>query len=202
MKITSRAQLREHYAEAKGRAARKTIDRLDTHCRTFIGLSPFVLLSTAAADGRGDVTPRGDAPGFVNVLDDYRLAIPDRPGNNRLDSLENIIENPEVGLLFMIPGFMETLRVNGTAEIRTDEDLRARFAVNARPPASVLVVSVREAFMHCAKSIMRSRLWEADARADRCLMPTIGQIVSDQIGDPRPEETQEQVIASYRPGLY
>ncbi len=202
MHITSREQLRAHYAEAKGRAARKTIDHLEAHCRRFIALSPFVLLSTAAADGKGDVTPRGDAPGFVAVLDDHHLAIPDRPGNNRLDSLENILENPEVGLLFMIPGFMETLRINGTAEIRTDDDLRQPFAVNDRLPASVLVVRVREAFMHCAKSIMRARLWEDDARTDRALMPTIGQIVSDQIGDERPQETQDQVIESYRPGLY
>lgn len=202
MHITTREELRAHYAEAKGRAARKTIDHLEAHCRQFIALSPFVLLSTAAADGRGDVTPRGDAPGFVAVLDDHRLAIPDRPGNNRLDSLENILENPEIGLLFLIPGFMETLRVNGTAQIRTDEDLCERFAVNGRLPASVLVVTVREAFMHCAKSIMRSRLWEAEAQVPRSLMPTIGQIVSDQIGDPRPQETQDQVIESYRPGLY
>jgi uncharacterized protein len=202
MHITSRDQLRVHYAEAKGRAARKTIDHLEGHCRQFIALSPFLLLSTASDEGKGDVTPRGDAPGFVAVLDNHHLAIPDRPGNNRLDSLENILENPEVGILFMIPGFMETLRVNGTAQIRTDDDLRERFVVNGRLPASVLVVEVREAFMHCAKSIMRARLWEADAQVNRKLMPTIGQIVSDQIGDERPDETQDEMIESYRPGLY
>ena len=161
-----------------------------------------LLLSTAAADGKGDVTPRGDAPGFVAVLDDHHLAIPDRPGNNRLDSLQNVIENPEVGILFLVPGFMETLRVNGTAEIRTDDDLRQRFAVDGKLPASVLVVRVREAFLHCAKSVMRSRLWEAQAQVDRAVMPTIGQIISDQLGESRPQETQDQVIASYRPGLY
>lgn len=202
MQITSREQLREVYPEPKGRTVRKVIDHLEEHCRAFIALSPFVLLSTAGADGKGDVTPRGDAPGFVAVLDDHRLAIPDRPGNNRLDSLQNVIENPEVGLLFLVPGFMETLRINGTAQIRTDNELCARFAVAGRLPPSVLVVDVREAFLHCAKSIMRSRLWDADAQVERSLMPTIGQIISDQLGESRPVETQDQVIESYRPGLY
>ena len=202
MQITSREQLREVYPEPKGRTMRKVIDHLEEHCRTFIALSPFVLLSTAAADGKGDVTPRGDAPGFVAVLDDHHLAIPDRPGNNRLDSLQNVIENPEVGLLFLVPGFMETLRINGTAQIRTDKELCERFAVAGRLPPSVLVVTVREAFLHCAKSIMRSRLWDADAQVERSLMPTIGQIISDQLGESRPVETQDQVIESYRPGLY
>ncbi|MDA0219666.1 MAG: pyridoxamine 5'-phosphate oxidase family protein [Proteobacteria bacterium] len=202
MQITSREQLREVYPEPKGRTVRKVIDHLEEHCRAFIALSPFVLLSTAGADGKGDVTPRGDAPGFVAVLDDNTLAIPDRPGNNRLDSLQNVIENPEVGLLFLVPGFMETLRINGTAQIRTDQELCQRFAVAGRLPPSVLVVTVREAFLHCAKSIMRSRLWDADAQVERSLMPTIGQIISDQLGESRPVETQDQVIESYRPGLY
>ena len=202
MQITSREQLREVYPEPKGRTVRKVIDHLEEHCRAFIALSSFVLLSTAGADGKGDVTPRGDAPGFVAVLDDNTLAIPDRPGNNRLDSLQNVIENPEVGLLFLVPGFMETLRINGTAQIRTDQELSQRFAVAGRLPPSVLVVTVREAFLHCAKSIMRSRLWDADAQVERSLMPTIGQIISDQLGESRPVETQDQVIESYRPGLY
>ena len=202
MQITSREQLREVYPEPKGRTVRKVIDHLEEHCRAFIALSPFLLLSTAVADGKGDVTPRGDAPGFVAVLDDNTLAIPDRPGNNRLDSLQNVIENPEVGLLFLVPGFMETLRINGTAQIRTDQELSQRFAVAGRLPPSVLVVTVREAFLHCAKSIMRSRLWDADAQVERSLMPTIGQIISDQLGESRPVETQDQVIESYRPGLY
>ena len=202
MQITSREQLREVYPEPKGRTVRKVIDHLEEHCRAFIALSSFVLLSTAGADGKGDVTPRGDAPGYVAVLDDNTLAIPDRPGNNRLDSLQNVIENPEVGLLFLVPGFMETLRINGTAQIRTDQELSQRFAVAGRLPPSVLVVTVREAFLHCAKSIMRSRLWDADAQVERSLMPTIGQIISDQLGESRPVETQDQVIESYRPGLY
>lgn len=202
MQITSREQLRAVYPEPKGRTVRKVIDHLEEHSRHFIALSPFLLLSTAAADGKGDVTPRGDTPGFVAVLDDNTLAIPDRPGNNRLDSLQNILENPEVGILFMVPGFMETLRINGTAQIHTDDDLRQRFAVNSRLPASVLVVRVREAFLHCAKSVMRSRLWDADAQVERSVMPTIGQIISDQLGEDRPAESQQQVIESYRPGLY
>jgi len=202
MRITTRDELRRHYAEPKGRGTLKVIDRLEQHCRRFISLSPYLVLATADAQGRADVTPRGDHPGFVAVLDDTHLALPDRPGNNRLDSLQNILENPEVGLLFFIPGFMETLRVNGTAEIRIDDELRARFAVEGKLPASVLVVTVREAFLHCAKSVMRGRIWDPEARVDRAEMPTIGQMVSDQIGAERPNETQDQVIESYRPGLY
>ena len=202
MRITTRDELRQHYAEAKGRALLKSIDHLEQHCRRFIALSPYLVLATASAEGRADVTPRGDHPGFVAVLDDTHIAIPDRPGNNRLDSLQNVLENPEVGLLFFIPGFMETLRINGTAEIRTDEDLRARFAVDGKLPPSVLVVTVREAFLHCAKSIMRGKIWDPESRVDRSLMPTIGQMISDQLGSERPAETQDQVIESYRPGLY
>jgi len=202
MRIATRDDLRRHYAEAKGRALLKSIDHLEQHCRRFISLSPYLVLATSSAEGRADVTPRGDHPGFVAVLDDTHLAIPDRPGNNRLDSLENVLENPEVGLLFFVPGFMETLRINGTAEIRTDDDLRARFAVDGKLPPSVLVVTVREAFLHCAKSIMRGRIWDPETRVDRSLMPTIGQMISDQLGSERPVETQDQVIESYRPGLY
>ena len=135
--------LRTLYGPATARALGKSLDRLDTYCRQFIELSPFVCLSSTAAGGHADVSPRGDAPGFVRVADDRTLLLPDRPGNNRLDSLTNIVENPEIGLLFLVPGFNETLRVNGRARIVRAPETLAGFAVNGRPPASALGVAVR-----------------------------------------------------------
>lgn len=158
---------------------RKTIDRLDAHCRSFIARSPFLLLGTARRDGRADVSPRGDPPGFVKVLDDTTLLIPDRPGNNLLDSLANIVENPEVGLLFLVPGFDETLRVNGAAEISIDPQDLARLEVEGKRPKLALRVAVREAFLHCAKSFRRARLWDPAARVERGALPSLGRMVME-----------------------
>ena len=144
-KILTRDDLRGRYKLPRGRAVGKQLDHIDLHNKRFIELAPFVILATSDIDGRADASPRGEAPGFVHVIDAHTLAIPDRPGNNRLDSMENILENPEVGLIFLIPGVNETLRVNGTAEIRDDDDLRARLEVNGKRPATVIVVDVREA---------------------------------------------------------
>ena len=155
--IASESGLRALHSAPTGRAVRKELDRLDRHCRRFIALSPFLVMATADADGRLDATPRGGDPGFVEVADDRTLLLPDRPGNNRLDSLTNLTERPDVGLLFMIPGVDETLRVNGAAELRTDPDLVQRFQVGRRPPAIVLQITVRQAYLHCAKALMRSR---------------------------------------------
>jgi uncharacterized protein len=153
--LTSIAELRAHYLTAGGNAVRKELGRLDGHCRSFIGRSPFVLIGSSDRDGNADVTPKGDKPGFVAVLDDATIAIPDRPGNNRLDTWENIVVNPAVGLLFLIPGMDETLRVNGEGRITADAALRERLAVDGKVPATVLVVSVRACYMHCAKAFMR-----------------------------------------------
>ena len=156
--------MRALYAAPVERALRKELDHLDRHCRRFIAYSPFVVLATADADGRQDATPRGGDPGFVHVADDHTLLLPDRPGNNRLDSLANLTQWPEVGLLFMVPGVDETLRVNGTAELRDDPDLTGRFAASGRSPRIVVQITVRQAYLHCAKALMRSRLWDPDVQ--------------------------------------
>lgn len=179
--ITTREALRRIYRQPGGRAVQKELRVLDGHSRAFIARSPFVLIGSQDDAGHADVTPKGDRPGFVAVLDDDTLAIPDRPGNNRLDTWENFLVNPAVGLLFLIPGMNETLRVNGTARITADEALRDRLAVEGRPPVTVLVVTVAACYMHCAKAFMRSELWKPETWPDRAAMPTLGQILSDQI---------------------
>ena len=179
--ITSREALRSHYKPVSERARQKELRALDPHARAFIAKSPFVLIGSQDRDGNGDVTPKGDRPGFVTVLDETTLAIPDRPGNNRLDTFENILANPAVGLLFLIPGMNETLRINGTAKITADEALREQFAVDGKPPIAVLIVSVTSSYMHCAKAFMRSELWKPESWPDRASMPTLGEILRDQI---------------------
>jgi PPOX class probable FMN-dependent enzyme len=153
--------LRACYPAPAERSVRKTLRALDGHMRAFVALSPFLCLGTSGENG-GDVTPRGDAPGWVHVPDDHTLLIPDWPGNNRLDSLSNVVENPRVALLLFVPGVSETLRVNGTAEISTAPELLGRWTVNDKHPRSVLKVTVTEAYLHCAKALLRSKLWEDD----------------------------------------
>lgn len=160
--ITDSAGLRGVYVEPTGTPLDKTQYKLDEHCRRFIAASPFLVLGT-----NGDVSPRGDHPGFVAVLDDNTVLIPDRKGNNRLDSMTNILEDPTVALMFMIPGISETFRIRGTAEITTDPDLLSPLAVGEQVPASGLLVHVREAYMHCAKAILRSKLWDPEIQQDR-----------------------------------
>ncbi len=179
--IERREELRSIYREPGGAAARKELTFLDPHCRRFISLSPFVLIGSSDGDGHADVTPKGDRPGFVAILDDRTLAIPDRPGNNRLDTLENVIVNPAVGLLFMIPGMEETLRVNGQARLTADEELRTRLSAEGKLPPTVMVVAVEGAYLHCAKAFMRSRLWQPESWPDRSEMPTLGKMLKDQL---------------------
>ncbi|MDE0130964.1 MAG: pyridoxamine 5'-phosphate oxidase family protein [Candidatus Tectomicrobia bacterium] len=181
MAATSAGELRTIYREPNERAALKVLDRLDTHCRNFIALSPFLVLSSSSAQGRPDASPRGDPPGFVAVLDDRTLLIPDRPGNNQIDSLKNLAEHPHVGLLFFVPGMNETLRVKGRAEIVTGSELLAGLSVGGKPPLSALKVTVEEAFLHCGRSLIRSRLWDPEARIDRSSFPSYGQVLADQI---------------------
>jgi PPOX class probable FMN-dependent enzyme len=194
--------LRECYPEPLERAVLKTQRALDAHMKRFIALSPFLCLGSSSQDG-ADVTPRGDQPGFVHVLDDTTLLIPDWPGNNRLDTLMNIEANPQVGLLFLIPGFNESLRVNGTAEVSRDPALIERWTVNGKHPRSVLRVTVREAFLHCGKAIIRSKLWDESSRVDRSALPPYGQMLKDQI-DVRDsaEEIQASVEDGYKTRLY
>ena len=197
------SSLRDCYTEQPSERARlKVQNALDGHMRNFIALSPFVCLGSSS-DAGADVTPRGDQPGFVHVLDDNTLLIPDWPGNNRLDTLMNIEANPRVGLLFLVPGFSESLRVNGLAEISLDPALVERWTVNGKHPRSVLRVTVREAFLHCGKAILRSKLWDESAKVDRSVLPTYGQMLKDQTSvRDTAEEIQASVEQAYKTGLY
>lgn len=201
--VACEGDLRDMYPQVSQLARDKALPRLDGHCRRFIAMSPFLCLGTSRADGAADVSPRGDAPGFVRVVDDTTLLLPDRPGNNRLDSLSNVLANPNVGLLFFIPGFEETLRVNGTAEIVTDPALLADMAVNGKVPRSALKVTVAEAFLHCAKALKRSRLWSDDYRQDRRVMPGLGTIIVEQTKAALdPDEADRLVEDGYATKLY
>jgi uncharacterized protein len=175
--ITSLDELLALYEAPSERARLKQIDRLDEHCRAFIAASPFALLATAGPAGV-DCSPRGDGPGFARVADERTLLLPDRRGNNRLDSLRNIIHHPAVGLLFLVPGVSETLRVNGDAAISVDPEHLQRFAVAGRPPSTVIVVSVREAFIQCGKALIRSQLWNPERHVDRSSLPPLGEILA------------------------
>jgi PPOX class probable FMN-dependent enzyme len=178
--LQSEADLRVVYKQPTATSVAKTHPRLDRHARRFIELSPFLCMGSSGS-GLGDVTPRGGEPGFVHVLDETCLAIPDRPGNNRLDALNNIIRNPAVGLLFFIPGFEDTLRVNGTARICIDEPLKQRFVTQDKPPLSVIVVQVLEVYFHCAKALRRSALWEPGSQVPRSAFPTMGEVYREQL---------------------
>jgi uncharacterized protein len=202
--VGSKDELRAIVGEPSERAVKKQIDRLDEHCRSIIAASPFMLLGTSSAAGWCDVSPKGDAPGFVQVLDERTLAIPDRPGNKRLDSLMNIVENPRVGLLFMVPGKGETLRVNGQATIVRDEALLARLAFEGKAPQLAIVVEVEEAYGHCSKAFIRSHLWEPETWADASGLPSISRMVFDHA---RPEgmtleQVEAQTAEAYKTKLY
>lgn len=196
------AALRQRYGEVHPLAKDKVLRRLDRHARAFIALSPFLVLGTADADGNQDTSPRGDPPGFVRVRDERTLVIPDRPGNRRVDSLRNIALNPKVGLLFLVPGFDETLRVNGSARLDDDPALLADLSVQGRPALLAIVVGVEEVFFHCSKAFIRSRLWDPAARVERSRLPTLGRIIADQISGVDASEADRDIDADYRAGLY
>ena len=194
--------LRALYGTPSAIVQRKTLDRLDEHCRAFIALSPFLVLGTAGADRTADCSPRGDAPGFVTVLDDKTLLLPDRPGNRRIDSLRNVAENPEVALIFFIPGINETLRINGRAAITTDAALLAPLAVQGKAPQSALRIAVREAFLHCAKALIRSHLWDPATQVERGALPTLGKMIADQTKMIDAGEADKVIAQSYKTTLY
>ena len=207
--FTSTEELQDYIGAPMELAVRKAIPHLDRHCRAFIARSPFVSIGTAASNGRADVSPRGDAPGFVQVLDDNTLFIPDRPGNNRMDTMLNIIENPNVGLLFMVPGFEDLLRVNGRAQIVRDEDLLDQAVVNGKTPKVGIRVAVDEAYLHCAKAVKRSRLWDEASRQDRKALPSLGKMILEQTAAPEAPpaaevvaQVDELIEENYRTGLY
>jgi PPOX class probable FMN-dependent enzyme len=199
--IDTLQELRALYPAARPRAIAKQMDRLDSHCRRFIAQSPFVVLATVGADGGVDASPRGGEPGFVRVADERRLWLPDASGNNRLDSFANIVETGRCGLLFLLPGMDETLRVNGRASLRDDPELLASFLPQRHPPRLVLEVLAEEVYLHCAKALMRSQLWSDAHRIDRATFPSMGQMIKEQSGSAEPAENQEQMLARYREEL-
>lgn len=180
--ISSESELRTHYRQASETTEKKRIDHLDTNCRAFIEHAPFVLVATRAPDGTADVSPKGGPAGFVAVLDDNHLAIGDLAGNNLLDTLGNLLVDPAIGLLFVIPGMDETLRVNGTAVLSRDEDVLAACEVRDRRPTAAIGVTVHEAFIHCAKAFRRGSVWAPDEWPDRSNVPTAGCMLRDHIG--------------------
>lgn len=202
--VATEAELREIMGKPGTLAVGKQLDRLDRHCRDFIALSPFVLVGTYNAAGRSDVSPRGDEPGFVAVLDDRTLAVPERPGNRRLDSLLNILETGAVGLLFLIPGFEETLRVNGRARVVRDADVLGRTASHGKRPRVAIGVEVEECFLHCAKAFKRSGLWRPEGWPERSALPSLGRMLRDQGAAPGAsvEELEGGIEESYAKRLY
>jgi PPOX class probable FMN-dependent enzyme len=207
--FSTEAALREVLGQPMELAVRKALPALDRHCRAFIERSPFICLGTCDAEGRSDVSPRGDQPGFVLVLDERTLFLPERPGNARCDSLVNVLANPRVGLLFFVPGYEDMLRVNGRAEVIHDPALMARCAVNGREPRVGLRVTVEEAYLHCAKAIKRSRLWDPAAQRDRAELPSLGRMILEQTAAadaPPSEDTCREVDTliedNYRTTLY
>ena len=194
--ITSQAQLRELMGEpVHPIVVAKTMAALDGHCRTFIDRSPFMLISSADRDGRMDISPKGDPAGFVRVLDDRTLAIPDRPGNQRFDTLRNLIDNPQVGLIFLIPGKRETLRISGTARIVTDLPLRETMAIKGKSPALVLVVDVEEAFFHCAKCMIRSAMWQPEQWPSLDGLPSLAEAMKGAPAVDMPIEAMQAAIS-------
>jgi uncharacterized protein len=219
MNITTLASLRALYEPVRERSALKELAELDSHAVRFIGLSPFVVLSSGGSGGSGgsgssgngstsgamDASPRGGAPGFVKVVDAHTLLIADSPGNNRLDTLENIIQTGQLGLLFLVPGVDETLRVNGTAVLSTlDADCKL-CEDERRVPKLVIRVTVQAAYLHCAKALMRSALWDATRHIDRSTLPSMGEMLRDQVASRMlPDtvfETQAQMLERYKQTL-
>ena len=180
----------------------KTLPKLDPHCRAFIGLSTFCVISTADSEGRQDVSPRGGEPGFVHVVDDTTLLMPDRGGNNRLDNLRNLLGGSgRIGMMFVIPGLNDVLRVNGRGAVVEDETLAEDFMEFGKPPKALVRIDVEEAFLHCPKAFMRGGLWEPENWPDRSSLATASEMFSDQLGLPKPTATPEQVEANYRTQL-
>ncbi len=176
------AALVASYPPVSGLAQAKDIGRLDFHLGRYIALSPICFVATADKTGKQDVTPRGDPPGAFKVLDEKTLAFCDRPGNNRLDTLKNLLENPEIALIFLLPGTNETVRVAGTARLSVDPELLASMAVQGKEPKCAIVVNVRQAYLHCAKALIRSKLWTGEYGQPKGTFPSIARMIGDQVG--------------------
>ncbi|MFN8634844.1 MAG: pyridoxamine 5'-phosphate oxidase family protein [Chloroflexota bacterium] len=202
--ITSEAELRALMGEASEGSIKKETTYVTAECQRFIEKSPFMLLATSGANGRCDVAPKGDPAGFVRVLDEKHLLIPDRMGNKRFDGLRNIFENPHIGLVFLVPGRHETVRVNGKASITNDPELLDTMLVQGKRPWFAIGVEVEECFMHCGKAFLRSELWEPGSWPDLATVPTGGQILA---GTTRgfgttPAEIDKTLVESYRTRMY
>ena len=191
------------YAAPSELALAKQLDHVDAHAAGFIAASPFLVLASADLEGRCDASPRGDAPGFVKVANERLLWLPDRPGNNRIDSLRNIESNPQVGLLFFVPGVIETLRVNGRARWVADPALLDQMAVDGKRPRSILEISVYEVFFHCGKALKRSELWDSSKNAGaNSRLPSLGRILADQTGQISVEDAEARITEAYAKHLY
>ena len=206
-RIEEKSVLKAKMGEPGELAAKKTLVRIDKYARTYIERSPFLCIGTADEHGNADVSPRGDPAGFVRVIDDKTLIIPDRPGNNRVDTMQNIIANPQVGILFLIPGIDDTLRVNGKAEIIDDPQELAPAAVNGRPPKLGIRVKVEEVFFHCAKAFRRSKLWDSAAQQDRSFLPGLAHLVMEQaraceVDRQESDKVEAEIQEEYKTGLY
>jgi uncharacterized protein len=200
--IEDSQQLRELYGAPSERSLKKQLSRFDKHCRAFIARSPFLVIASSDPSGRCDASPKGDAPGFVQVIDDETLLIPDRLGNNRVDTIGNLLTSPGVGLIFLVPGINETLRVNGRAQVTTDPVLLEPLAVNGKVPRSGILVSAEEIYFHCGKALIRSDLWNPEKHLRRSQFPSLGRILADQIGGMSVEESEKLTAESYKTRLY
>jgi PPOX class probable FMN-dependent enzyme len=202
MPITTEADLRKHYGDTNVRAAEKVLDHLDAHCRAFIAASPFMVLATS--DGQSmDVSPKGDPAGGVIVEDDGKhMLLADRPGNNRIDGLVNLLSHPKVATLFLIPGVRETLRVNGHAAIHDEPEILDKCLVNGRRPITVTRIRVEEAYLHCAKALIRSKLWDPSTWPEGRPVPTMGEMLRDHTGQDIAYETEDAMVQRYAKELY
>lgn len=194
-------ELRELYGPMRGRSKIKVLPQLEFHSRNYIAHSPFVVISTFDKEGNVDTSPRGGSPGFVKILDEKTILLPDSKGNNRVDSLTNISQTGRIGTLFMIPGVDETLRINGAAEISTEQKHLDLFNEERNLPKSVLVIHIEELFMHCAKAFMRSKLWSQESQVDRKDFPTMDKMLNEQLGLNNPPESQEDMVKRYEKDL-
>jgi len=200
--VKSQEDLRGHFGQVSPLAEKKVLKHLDKFCRDFIALSPFLVIASSDGNGHADASPRGDAPGFVSVIDDKTLLIPDRRGNNRVDTFGNIIASPGVGLIFMVPGINETLRINGRAEISQEPDLLIPLTVQNVTPIIGLKVHVHETYFHCGKALMRSKLWNPAAQVERHSFPTLGRIIAEQTAAVEVEVAEKAMEEAYRTRLY
>jgi PPOX class probable FMN-dependent enzyme len=200
--ICNLAELRDRYGEPREIALKKELAHIDRYARDFIGRSPFVVVSTADADGFPDASPRGDAPGFVAVVDDYRLHLPDRPGNNRLDSFQNLLVNPRIALLFLVPGCRETIRVNGTARLLTEPALLEDHAVRGKPARAVIEIIAKSVYFQCGKAVIRSGLWLKEKWPSLEGLTPFAEAISAQVKDLHPAISEAQLENAYRETLY